>query len=325
MNVDKKHIIANINRLYSPHILTGEEIEELEQWIQNAETDAGLERYLKGNWDQARNESGLPDFAFAKNKRQPKPGKFNIWRAYNYAAASLLLPLLGLVLFLVFNKEEAGQKQMMAVRTELGDRVHFFLPDGTEVYMNALSSLHYDTNYGVSNRNVGVTGEVFFDVHKDKTLPFEVSADSLKVEALGTQFVVRNYADEPSVQFALVEGKVRVESNNDEMILLAGAGVEYAKDKAELTKKEIDSGASLDWTKGLLVFEDDNMEQVCRKIEYWYGVSVICNYNDFAGVTFSLRLRKEESLFTLLRVMSEVMQLQYKMENNKIIINKNSI
>lgn len=317
MNAEQKNIIERIERLYASEFLAESELQELEQWLDEARNDEELELYLKENWEQAKQS----DFVI-KNENQPALSKrVKIWRFYKQIAAIFLLPIIGAMLFMISNQGES-ENQIMTVRTAMGDRSHFYLPDGTEVYLNAMSSLSYNLDYGIDDRQVEVTGEVFFSVQKNKSLPFVVTADSLKVEALGTQFLVRNYLDEPYVQSSLIEGKVKVQSNNEQVILLPGEGVDYTKANSELIKKDIDSSISLAWTKGQLVFKDDDMEQVCRKIAHWYGVSVVYNPQEFEGTTFSLRLRKEETLFNLLAVMGEVLQLNYRMVDDKIIINK---
>lgn len=321
MKAEQKHIIEKIKQLYSSEFLNESEVKELEEWIQDADTNAELEFYFKNNWQQARALARQPHQAMEISMPAFASKKHKVMKLYQQIAAVLLLPVIGALLFLTV-KDQVKERQMMTVRTEMGDRAHFYLPDGTEVYMNALSSLEYSMDYGLSNRCVEITGEVFFDVFKNKSLPFQVMADSLTIEALGTQFLVRNYLDETYVQSSLVEGKVKVGSTTEEMVLLPGEGIDYSKLDAKLTKTSIDSDMVLAWTQGLLIFKNDNMEQVCRKIEHWYGVSVMYDPYDFEGKTFSLRLRKEETLFNLLAVMGEVMQLNYRMVEDKVIINK---
>ena len=318
MKGNKSHIEDNINRLYSDKLLGHEAISELENWLDDNSENQKLSAYFIEKWE------GTNKFSANKVRQDKRHSIFTGWlsiQTYKNVAAILLLPIIGTLLFIVSN-HKATSNQMMTVRTELGDRAHFFLPDGTEVHMNALSTLSYSLDYGVGERNIKVTGEVYFDVVKNPSLPFVVSADTLKVEALGTKFMVRNYLDESFIRSSLIEGKIKVESAAEEMVLVPGESVDFDKEESGLTKTSFDAGLSLAWTNGNLIFKDDAIEEVCRKIEHWYGVKVICDTDDFSGKRFSLRLRKEETLYNLLAIMSEVLQLNYRMNDDELIITK---
>lgn len=321
MSENKSHIEEKINRLYSDKLLGKEAIKDLETWLDNATESEDLSVYFSEKWEATKtsnvNEAN-------QTKRLHLTSTWWNLQFYKNVAAILLLPLIGALFFVIVNQKVADT-QLMTVRTELGDRAHFFLPDGTEVHMNALSTLSYNLSYGVNQRNVQVTGEVYFDVFKNPSLPFVVSSDSITVEALGTQFMVRNYLDEPVVRSSLLEGKIKVESTDEGMVLVPGESVEYNKAASVLTKKRFDLGMGLAWTNGSLIFKDDTMEDVCRKIEHWYGVKVVCNTEDFSGKTFSLRLRKQETLYNLLAIMTEVLQLNYRMNDDNLIITKKRI
>jgi ferric-dicitrate binding protein FerR (iron transport regulator) len=321
MSENKSHIEEKINRLYSDKLLGKEAIKDLETWLDNATESEDLSVYFSEKWEATKTSD-----VNEANQTKRLHLTSTLWNLqfYKNVAAILLLPLIGALLFVIVNQKVADT-QLMTVRTELGDRAHFFLPDGTEVHMNALSTLSYNLSYGVNQRNVQVTGEVYFDVFKNPSLPFVVSSDSITVEALGTQFMVRNYLDEPVVRSSLLEGKIKVESTDEGMVLVPGESVEYNKAASVLTKKRFDLGMGLAWTNGSLIFKDDTMEDVCRKIEHWYGVKVVCNTEDFSGKTFSLRLRKEETLYNLLAIMSEVLQLNYRMNDDNLIITKKRI
>jgi ferric-dicitrate binding protein FerR (iron transport regulator) len=103
------------------------------------------------------------------------------------------------------------------------DSINLFFPDGTKVWLNAESSIRYPVAFVGKERRVFVTGETYFEVAKDKEKPFRVAADNITVEALGTQFNVNSYPNEPFYSTTLVEGSVIVTKGSNENILKPGS------------------------------------------------------------------------------------------------------
>ena len=105
----------------------------------------------------------------------------------------------------------------------LGARSHVKMPDGTDIWINAGSTLSYDANYGEATRTVRLKGEAFFDVARDKLHPFIVHTSALDVHAVGTRFNVKAYSDEKTVAATLEEGKIEVrilDTGDDKNIIL---------------------------------------------------------------------------------------------------------
>jgi len=318
MRDNKSYIEKKIERLYSSELISEKDIFELECLLNNSDEESEVSQYFKDNWEEAKKTIQM--------KKRQRANHVSLAPLFSLAtykniAAVLLLPLLGTFLWFVLSNNEADSK-LMSVKTEMGDRAHFYLPDGTEVFMNAMSTLSYDMAYASDNRNVKIIGEAFFKVQKNKTLPFVVQTDSLTIEALGTQFIVRNHNDEAYAEALLVEGSIEVNDCASSLILVPGEAIEYEKAKLKMTKKTFNRGLSLAWTKGQLYFSNDGIDQVVRKIEHWYGVKVIYNSKEFNSETLTLKMRKEETLYNLLAVVSEAMHLNYRMVNDEIIIKK---
>ena len=106
------------------------------------------------------------------------------------------------------NQRLSDQTLSYSVESPRGSKLKLSLPDGTSVWLNADSKLLYDNNFGINNRNVTLCGEGYFEVSKNKNLPFQVVSDDIKVEVLGTKFNVKNYPEDPNIKVALLEGSV---------------------------------------------------------------------------------------------------------------------
>lgn len=115
----------------------------------------------------------------------------------------------------------------------LGSRSFVTLADGSKISLNAGSTLKYQNSFGLNNREIQLTGEAFFEVAKNKDLPFVVKTSEIDIIALGTKFNVKAYAEEKTIETTLIEGAVKLESNS---VKLADNLVLKPNDKAVFTK-----------------------------------------------------------------------------------------
>ena len=91
--------------------------------------------------------------------------------------------------------------------TAIGEQTSLPLPDGSLVTLNTQSTLR--VAYSDQFRDIHLTaGEALFDVTKDPDRPFRVITEHAVVTAVGTQFNVRNVADD--VVVTVVKGIVDV-------------------------------------------------------------------------------------------------------------------
>ena len=104
---------------------------------------------------------------------------------------------------------------MQTITVPAGQRINITLVDGTNVWLNARTSLSYPVKFGKNNRQVVLDGEAYFDVTKDKSKPFIVQTDNYNVEVLGTKFDVNAYSETGEFETTLMSGSVKVASASD--------------------------------------------------------------------------------------------------------------
>lgn len=220
-------------------------------------------------------------------------------------------------------RKSTGEVVYNTMATPKGRAFHLVLPDGTQVWLNAASSIRYPTFFTSGDRKVEVTGEAYFEVAKDKAKPFIVDvAGRSAVEVLGTAFNVNAYLNETSINTTLLEGSIRVKDNRQSVILTPGQQAQVAADQAVQNNIRV-VNARLDktmaWKNGLISLDGASLEEVMRQLERWYDIEVV-----FEGSTASYgRLRGEmDRGLTLLQVLKALSQLeiQYKLEGRKLII-----
>jgi ferric-dicitrate binding protein FerR (iron transport regulator) len=192
------------------------------------------------------------------------------------------------------------------------------LPDGTTGWLNGNSSVKYNGNF-ITNRQVTLTGEAFFDVFKDKRSPFRVSTNEINVEVLGTRFNIASYEDEENVEVVLEEGKLVFNSKemNKSFTMSPNDLLIYDKSSGNISTEEVQPRKYLSWTEGKLVFRNDPLDVIARRLGRWYNVDV-----EVDGIfPNDLRLRAtfiDEGLEEVLALLKRSLAVDCKIENGNI-------
>lgn len=149
--------------------------------------------------------------------------------------------------------------------TPMGGQYQLTLPDGTNVWLNAGSSITYPAAFPANERNVRITGEVYFEVAKDKNRTFRVTAGEQEIEVLGTHFNINAYADEEHVKTSLLEGAVKVNQ------VLLKPGQAYSHGKVAATDVDQD----IAWKNGVFNFNNQSLALVMRQLARWYDLEIV--------------------------------------------------
>jgi len=166
---------------------------------------------------------------------------------------------------------------MVSKENQWGQKSTFFLSDGTEVKLNAGSSLIFPEQFPGDKREVVLTGEAFFEVAEDKAKPFSVVANHVVTTALGTSFNVSAY-NANGVSVSLVSGKVKVAKDTDIdrnfITLEPGEQATVDIDKGSVTTSFFDMQRVVAWKNGIIYFDHASGEEVFTYLERWYGVEI---------------------------------------------------
>jgi len=152
------------------------------------------------------------------------------------------------------------------------------LPEGTKIWLNAASSISYNTAVinNVICRKVNLTGEAYFEVAKDKKRPFIVVSNGQEAEVLGTHFNINAYTDEANVKTTLLEGSLRVSKSStpNRVILKPNQQSTTSVNSNQPEVKNIDPVAVLSWKNGEFSFENETLESIMRQVSRWYDVEI---------------------------------------------------
>jgi ferric-dicitrate binding protein FerR (iron transport regulator) len=227
------------------------------------------------------------------------------------------------------------------ITTPRGGQYQVSLPDGSKVWLNAGSSLHFPTVFNGRSRDVEITGEAYFEIAKDVRKPFYVKVNGLSVEVLGTHFDINAYTDEPVIRTTLLEGGVRVRQGDAAAMLKpgqqaqagvqAGGGVEKGAGGPGGKKaggaggggmitvvSDADVQEAVAWKDGLFYMSSADIGTVMRQLSRWYDVEV----NFEGGVPsghISGEIPRNRSLSKVLHML-ETSGVHCRLEGRKLIV-----
>ncbi|GAA4311892.1 DUF4974 domain-containing protein [Mucilaginibacter gynuensis] len=181
----------------------------------------------------------------------------------------------GRIVYTAAAGDATGEISQNVFSTPKGGQYQVVLPDGTTVLLNAASSLTYPSAFTGNQRLVTLTGEAYFEVTKNKAMPFRVKTGLQTVEVLGTHFNINAYPDESVITTTLAEGSVKVSVPYQSVIIIPGQQAVAGKTAvATIAKHTIDLDKELAWKNGVFSFENDDIRSVMRQIARWYDVNV---------------------------------------------------
>lgn len=203
------------------------------------------------------------------------------------------------------------------MQTPHGRRFQLTLPDGTRVWLNALSSIRFPVAFAGNTREVTITGEAYLEVAKDATKRFIVNSNGITTEVLGTHFNVNAYEDEDAVRITLIEGKVQVR-NNHGMAALAPGMQANAKQAAAIKISSVNTDQAIAWKNDIFNLQDCNLRAVMRQIARWYNVEIVYEKN-VPDLMFRGKMQSNLSLNQLLKGMED-QEIKFRIDGNKLIV-----
>jgi ferric-dicitrate binding protein FerR (iron transport regulator) len=193
------------------------------------------------------------------------------------------------------------------------------LSDGTKVWLNAASSLKFPVSFIGHERKVETTGEVYFEVAKNKEQPFFVSSNNITVSVLGTSFNMNTYDDEPQSKITLLEGSVRVDKAGLPSCLLKPNDQAAVSSKLTVTEN-VDAAAVVAWKNNKFYFgEATNISSVLRQIARWYNVDVVYNGQEGEG-HIGGSVSKDLPLSKVVAMLEMTGNYSFKIEGKKLIV-----
>lgn len=194
--------------------------------------------------------------------------------------------------------------------------VSLTLSDGTQVWLNAESSLTYPTAFAGRERNVTITGEAYFEVSHNASMPFKVIKGETEITVLGTHFNVNAYDDEGSIKVTLLQGSVKVQNGSSSQIIKPGEQAQVAGGIKVI--KDVNIDQVMAWKNGKFSFDHAGIKTVMRELSRWYDLDVKYEgvpTNDLFGGDIQRDLPLSKTLDFL-----KQSQVHFEVEGRKVIV-----
>lgn len=217
--------------------------------------------------------------------------------------------------------------------TPKGGQYQVQLPDGTHVWLNALSSIRFPSAFAEEERIVEVTGEVYFEVAKindgAKRIPFKVISGDQTIEVLGTRFNVISYDNGGMIETTLLEGSIKInigKGDGDGILLKPGQQIQVSqvsksKESAAMspyTIRGVDTQSIVSWKDGYFCFDNTGLAELLHQISRWYGIEVVYEA-PVKDYEFVGKLERSAKLSKVLKVL-ELGGVHFRIEENKLIV-----
>ncbi len=208
------------------------------------------------------------------------------------------------------------------VSTAKGMDIHLQLADGTEVWLDALSSIKFPVSFVGKERVVDITGQAYFQIAKDPQKPFKVRTSEQTVEVLGTDFNINAFVE--PIKTTLLRGGVKIYGISSSladrrgMVLKPGQQAQYSPGKDLKLVDGINLETTVAWKKGDFVFDGQTVEEIMDQLARWYDVDVV--YRDKISETFVARISRSTSLPELLHLLEMTQQVSFQIQAKRVIV-----
>ena len=345
MNIEQKQ--WELIQRYVTGNTSPEERQEVENWMAKSHENRRLVQELKQIWGQSPPENFNVDvqhawvqFSYRNQKKmqasKPVAGgyvrKKSTMPIYIFKAAAVLLVALlaGIFIMNQINLEEKRDAELASVYntlqelvTEKGEKARVTFSDGTQVMLNSESSMQFPRVFHGSAREVYLEGEAYFEVthHADK--PFIVHSQDARIEVLGTEFNVRGWSDDPTVEVVVRGGKVSVQSSTRELderlevILTEGLKAELERGQNPTEPHRVDPVHYMLWTSGGIHFDNEPFYRVIRDLERRFDVEITLADSSLLDVPYTGTFQYAE-LDEVLSVIAATMGVGYDREGLQV-------
>ncbi|MEO6187693.1 MAG: FecR domain-containing protein [Ginsengibacter sp.] len=218
-------------------------------------------------------------------------------------------------------KNNSTEIEYNTMSTPVGRQYHLKLADGSEIWLNAASSITYPTSFPGNDRKVSITGEAYFEVAHDARKPFHVMVNNMEVKVLGTHFNISAYENEDAAKTTLLEGSVKVTKNNSNILIEPGqqAIAINGNNDMPVKKREVDLDEVMAWKNSKFIFQDADIKSIMRQLERWYGITASYDGNvtneEFVGV-----ISRNVNISQILAMLETTGRVGFRIQGKNIIV-----
>jgi len=237
-----------------------------------------------------------------------------------YAAVFLISALITGSGFWLYNRITSDLNDYTLISSPNGQISNVLLFDGTNVWLNAGSTLKYRRSFNKNDRQVFLEGEALFSVTENAKIPFIVQAGDARIKVFGTEFNVKAYKNEAKVETVLITGKVQFSAGGESVVMSAGDHLLYSLNTREIIKNKVNTGEYTSWKGGQIYFDDESLSNLTQLLERWYEVKFSFSGEHIKSYRFSGVINKDRSLSYTLNIIRDINKVEFEIKNENILI-----
>ncbi len=208
----------------------------------------------------------------------------------------------------------------ITISTSIGEEYHFYLSDGSEIWLNSDSEAVIDKDFNKNYRDINLLkGEGYFKVAKNKNKPFRVFVAGTKIEALGTEFNVSCYAESKKIKTFLVEGSIRISNKNELSVIKPNQLFETSDLSGQSSVIEIENPSSqYAWKTGYFEYSNTPLPEIIAELSRWYNFNYTI-HPDYKQKTLTGKITKKKPFSEVLAIL-EFSGINYRKEGATLIL-----
>lgn len=237
-----------------------------------------------------------------------------------YAAMALIL-IASTVWTTLYFSESAAKPMMNRLYVPSGQRAQLTLQDGTEVWLNAGSTLIYPSHFSGKTRKINMTGEAYFDVAEDKKHPFIISTQHINMKVLGTQFNVYSYPNAGYIQTELVTGSLKIyQMDNKKNSVILKPNEQAIIRGSSMTVGNINNPEHLLWKNGIYSFNNERLIDIIEKLQLYCDVKIVVEDPEIFNVRYTGKFRQRDGIDEILQILQKIQSFRIERDNENNII-----
>ncbi len=285
---------------------------DLLQWLRESKENIRQFRAAESEWMRTSSPSLKARIAVAKARGKARKA---IFRTRTIAAVSGIAAAIAIFGVLSLTSRTQGgvnispdSSQAFCINVPLSSTSEITLPDGTKVVLNSGSSLNYDRRFNKKNRDIYLSGEAYFDVVHNESLPFVVHTGKCDLTVLGTRFDVYAYEDEDVAYAALMEGSLKMDAGSATILISPDEVVSY--DGSSITKTITETDQYLSWIGGEIRYDEIGLSEFLHRISRLYDIPVSYSGSGLDSRKFRAAFTKKDSLGQVLEAVSNLLPIK---------------
>jgi transmembrane sensor len=328
--MDKR--IKYLFRKYLLNTCSEEELNEFFDCIRRSDQDESLRQILQETFESIQmgsdtyvNQSGdliIPGSEKPFIRPEKKRNPYRVPVAV-FAIVLMLLAITGsFITNFKFHPIDSSYKTgLKKTSTERAEYKYILLPDSTQVWLNAGSTLEYPDHFDQTTREVTLSGEAYFDVKHAAEHPFIIHTGQILTTVLGTAFNINAYADRSNIKVSVSRGKVKVSRGNQQLaLLLRNQEIKVSQIETEKPQRVSNTNSVAEWQQGNMVYDDEKMGEIIADLQRVYNVNIRLMNMNMVNVQVTTRFRRELGIGQALEILCKLTDTQISEKNGTYFI-----